>query len=63
MTKVNFTQRPDHMPKIYAYELPNSPDHKGQVKIGYTTRSVKTRIDEQLKTSNQTIKALAYFEL
>ena len=56
MTKVNFTQRPDHTPRIYVYELPNSPDHNGQVKIGYTTRDVKTRIHEQLGTSNQKYK-------
>ena len=34
--------------KIYAYTLPQVPDHVGYVKIGETTRDIKTRILEQV---------------
>jgi len=46
-----FTQRPNITPTIYAYELVDVPSHKGLIKIGYTDRDVKTRIEEQVKTS------------
>ncbi len=48
MTKVNFTPRPDHTPCIYAYALPTLSERRGQVKIGYTTRTAQQRIQEQL---------------
>ena len=46
-----FIQRPDVTPTIYVYNLPQVPDHKGYVKIGYTDRDVETRIKEQMHTS------------
>ena len=43
--------KPEARPRIYAYSIA-SETHKGQVKIGQTTRKVKTRVAEQLKTAN-----------
>ena len=51
MSKDLFTQRPKINPTIYAYELIDVPSHKGLIKIGYTDREVKTRVEEQVKTS------------
>lgn len=48
MTKIKFPPRPNHTPRIYAYELPNSADHQGMLKIGYTTKTAQERIHEQL---------------
>lgn len=47
-------QRPEINPTIYAYTLPGVPDHDGYIKIGYTTRDVKTRIHEQTHTASVT---------
>jgi len=44
--KAFFPQRPDSHPTIYAYEDTN-PNHKGLLKIGYTTRDVEVRVREQ----------------
>ena len=46
-----FMQRPEVVPMIYAYELPDVPSHKGFLKIGYTERDVEKRVAEQLHTS------------
>ena len=46
-----FVQRPEVVPMIYAYELPDVPSHKGFLKIGYTERDVEKRVAEQLHTS------------
>ena len=46
-----FPQRPKVTPTIYAYRLVGVESHKGFLKIGYTDRSAKERIDEQLHTS------------
>ncbi len=46
-----FPQRPDVTPTIYAYCLPGVPSHTGYLKVGYTHRTAKQRIDEQLHTS------------
>ena len=46
-----FTQRPQINPTIYAYELVDVPSHAGWIKIGYTDRGAKIRVEEQLKTS------------
>ena len=51
MSKDLFTQRPKITPTIYAYELVDVPSHKGLIKVGYTDRDGKTRVEEQLKTS------------
>jgi hypothetical protein len=46
--------KPEARPRIYAYSVPVDT-HKGLLKVGQTTRDVKERIDEQLKTA-----AIAY---
>ncbi len=46
-----FPLRPSITPTIYAYRLPGVDSHKGYLKIGYTERSAKVRIEEQLHTS------------
>ena len=42
--------KPTARPRIYAYSIADAA-HKGQLKIGQTTRDVKKRIAEQLKTA------------
>ena len=44
------TAKPDVNPRIYAYAI-NSNSHDGLLKIGQTTRDVKQRILEQVKTA------------
>ncbi len=44
--------RPEIEPKIYAYELPGI--HDGYLKIGYTERDVRRRVDEQTHTASVT---------
>ena len=46
-----FPQRPTVNPTIYAYRLIGVDSHKGYLKVGYTDRTAKERIDEQLHTS------------
>ena len=46
-----FPQRPTVTPTIYAYKLVGVESHKGFLKVGYTDRTAKERIDEQLHTS------------
>ena len=46
-----FPQRPTVTPTIYAYSLIGVDSHKGYLKVGYTDRTAKERIDEQLHTS------------
>lgn len=46
-----FQPRPSVTPTIYVYNLPQVPSHNGYVKVGYTDRDARTRIDEQLHTS------------
>ena len=46
-----FPQRPKVTPTIYAYRLVGVDSHKGFLKVGYTDRTAKERIDEQLHTS------------
>lgn len=46
-----FPQRPTVTPTIYAYKLLGVDSHKGYLKVGYTDRTAKERIDEQLHTS------------
>lgn len=45
MSKAFFPQRPASRPTIYAYEDTN-PQFTGLLKVGYTTRTVKERLDE-----------------
>jgi L-rhamnose mutarotase len=42
--------KPDLRPRIYAYSIDDKA-HKGLLKVGQTTRNVKQRIAEQLKTA------------
>ena len=43
--------KPEARPRIYAYSIDDKA-HKGLLKVGQTTRNVKQRIAEQLKTAN-----------
>ena len=42
--------KPEARPRIYAYSI-DDPAHKGLLKVGQTTRDVKQRIAEQVKTA------------
>src|SRR5262252_3913835 len=42
--------KPEARPRIYAYSIADGA-HKGLLKVGQTTRDVKQRIAEQLKTA------------
>src|SRR5262245_57148396 len=42
--------KPEARPRIYAYSIDDQA-HKGLLKVGQTTRDVKQRIAEQLKTA------------
>ena len=44
------TPKPEARPRIYAYSISDA-DHDGLLKIGQTTRDVRSRIAEQLKTA------------
>src|SRR5713226_3344750 len=44
------TPKPVARPRIYAYTIDDNA-HKGLLKIGQTTRDVKQRVAEQLKTA------------
>ncbi|KEZ17017.1 hypothetical protein CP98_03796 [Sphingobium yanoikuyae] len=44
------TPKPDARPRIYAYAIA-ADTHKGLLKVGQTTRDVKRRVAEQLKTA------------
>ncbi len=49
MNKDFFPPRPQVQPKIYAYE-DTSPQYKGLLKVGYTTKDVRRRVAEQYPT-------------
>lgn len=54
-----FQQRPEIVPQIYAYVLPDVTSHVGYIKVGYTEREdVNERIAEQLHTSGVKHKLL-----
>jgi len=42
--------KPDARPRIYAYSIADAA-HQGLLKVGQTTRDVKQRVAEQLKTA------------
>jgi hypothetical protein len=42
--------KPEARPRIYAYSIDDIP-HRGLLKVGQTTRDVRRRIGEQLKTA------------
>ena len=54
MTKPNIddilVSRPEARPRIYAYSIADAA-HQGLLKVGQTTRDVKQRVAEQLKTA------------
>src|SRR5580658_2453968 len=43
--------KPEARPRIYAYSIDDKA-HSGLLKVGQTTRDVKQRVAEQLKTAN-----------
>ena len=43
-------RKPEARPRIYAYSIDDAA-HKGLLKVGQTTRNVKQRVAEQLKTA------------
>src|SRR5438552_6843360 len=43
--------KPEARPRIYAYSIDDKA-HAGLLKVGQTTRNVKQRVSEQLKTAN-----------
>ncbi|MFH1653939.1 MAG: GIY-YIG nuclease family protein [Pseudomonadota bacterium] len=45
------TPKPEARPRIYAYSIEDKA-HAGLLKVGQTTRDVKRRVAEQLKTAN-----------
>jgi hypothetical protein len=45
-----FAPKPEARPRIYAYSIADAA-HKGLLKVGQTTRDVKQRVAEQLKTA------------
>ena len=51
MSKDFFPQRLVAQPKIYAYELVGVESRQGLLKVGYTTREVRQRVEEQLGTA------------
>lgn len=51
-----FPPRPNVNPTIYAYELPNDSQRKGQIKIGFTDRDANTRIREQIGATRAAFK-------
>ena len=42
--------KPEARPRIYAYSIADEA-HEGQLKVGQTTRDVKQRVAEQVKTA------------
>src|ERR1700756_3882460 len=44
------TPKPKARPRIYAYSIDDEA-HKGLLKVGQTTRDVKDRVAQQLKTA------------
>ena len=51
-----FPPRPSVNPTIYAYELSNDSNRKGQIKIGFTDRDAHTRIKEQIGATRAAFK-------
>jgi hypothetical protein len=45
VSKEFFPPRPASQPTIYAYQDSN-PQYAGQLKVGYTTRTARERLDE-----------------
>lgn len=58
MAQEFFPQRPAISPTIYAYRLIGVTTHEGYLKVGYTDRTAKQRIEEQLHTSKVQYKIM-----
>ena len=56
MSNKFFPQRPEANPTIYAYKILNTSSHKDLLKVGFTTRTAKERVAEQLQTSGLSYK-------
>ena len=52
MSDIHFP-RPEITPTIYAYRVKDSTMYKDSLKVGYTTRDARTRINEQIGTTGQ----------
>src|SRR5690606_40582886 len=48
MSQEFFPKKSEATPTIYAYELPNDGNRKGQLKVGFTNRTAQERIKEQI---------------
>ncbi|MBT6756539.1 MAG: GIY-YIG nuclease family protein, partial [Candidatus Pacebacteria bacterium] len=46
-----FPSRPESSPTIYAYKILGAENRKGLLKVGFTNRDARTRINEQLGTA------------
>lgn len=46
-----FPLKPNITPTIYVYELNGVKDHEGLLKVGYTDRDVRVRVNEQVYTA------------
>ena len=55
-------ERPDVNPTIYAYTIPCVEKLQGYIKVGFTDRSVESRIKEQLHTSGLQDQAKILFK-
>ena len=51
-----FPPRPAANPTIYAYKLEDVSTHEGLLKIGFTVRNAKKRVEEQVKTTRLNAK-------
>ena len=45
-----FPEKSQSNPTIYAYRTPGAKENEGLLKVGYTVKNVRDRIDQQLKT-------------
>ena len=45
-----FPRKSESYPTIYAYRTPGAKENEGLLKVGYTIKNVRDRIDQQLKT-------------
>jgi len=43
-----FPNKPSSTPTIYAYEMPDDSSKKGLLKVGFTNRTAKIRVKEQI---------------
>ena len=58
MSKSLFPSKPNSNPTIYAYKLLNVSDRKGLLKVGFTIRNARERVQEQLGTAGLTYEII-----